>query len=96
MDLLVQDYPDVGKPFVGKSAALIAKADREDEISQARTRKSKGVSLGMSPEDVIASSWGKPSRVNRTLNAFGTSEQWVYGLRSYLYFENGVLTSIQN
>jgi len=33
--------------------------------------------------------------INRTTGSYGTHEQWVYG-GSYLYFQNGVLTTIQN
>ena len=40
-------------------------------------------------------SWGKPKSVNTTTGSWGVHEQWVYG-DSYLYFENGVLTAIQN
>ncbi|WP_321331941.1 hypothetical protein [uncultured Bacteroides sp.] len=41
-------------------------------------------------------SWGKPNDINKTTNRYGTSEQWVYDDNTYLYFENGKLTSIQN
>ena len=41
-------------------------------------------------------SWGKPSDINKTSGSWGVHEQWVYGYGSYLYFENGRLTSIQN
>jgi hypothetical protein len=58
--------------------------------------KRHGASIGMSKDEAIASSWGRPESVNRTTNAYGTREQWVYGGGNYLYFENGVLTSIQN
>jgi hypothetical protein len=61
-------------------------------------KKKEGVSIGMSKEDVLASSWGKPDHINTTTNAYGTSEQWVYGRyhNGYLYFRDGILTSIQN
>jgi hypothetical protein len=39
--------------------------------------------------------WGKPQKVNKTINGYGTSEQWVYD-GGYLYFDNGKLTTIQN
>lgn len=59
-------------------------------------KKKGGVSIGMNQDDVLKSSWGKPKKVNRTTNAYGTSEQWVYGGHNYLYFKDGILTSIQN
>lgn len=53
----------------------------------------KKVGLGMSTDDVIAS-WGKPDHVNTTVTAYGKHEQWVYG-NTYVYFEDGRLTSYQ-
>lgn len=41
-------------------------------------------------------SWGKPLTVNRTTNKYAVTEQYVYSLKKYLYFENGVLTAIQD
>ena len=53
------------------------------------------VKIGMTKEMCI-DAWGKPKSVNKSSGAWGVHEQWVYGLSSYLYFENGKLTSIQN
>lgn len=58
-------------------------------------KKREGVRIGMTPEDVLASQWGKPNRINRTTTAFGIREQWVYN-GGYLYFDNGKLDAIQN
>ena len=41
-------------------------------------------------------SWGEPEKINTTKGSFGTHVQWVYPDESYLYFENGKLTAIQN
>lgn len=62
----------------------------------AANKRKGGVRLGMTQTQALNSSWGKPRDVNRTTNASGVSEQWVYGNSSYLYFTNGKLTSIQN
>lgn len=64
--------------------------------AETAAKKKQGVSVGMSPQDALDSKWGRPDRVNRSTNRYGSSEQWVYGDGNYLYFENGVLTSIQN
>lgn len=53
------------------------------------------VRVGMNAEQATAG-WGKPQDINRTTNSYGVSEQWVYGSGSYLYFDDGVLTSISN
>lgn len=65
------------------------------ETAERKRKKSRGVTIGMSREDVLASSWGRPEKVNKTTNQYGTSEQWVYP-GGYLYFEDGTLTTIQN
>jgi hypothetical protein len=49
--------------------------------------------LRMSAEDARAS-WGEPKNINRTVSTSGVHEQWVYG-NTYVYFEDGVLTSWQ-
>lgn len=40
-------------------------------------------------------SWGDPLDINTSIGSWGRHEQWCYR-SSYLYFENGKLTSIQN
>lgn len=53
------------------------------------------VRLGMTAE-MCRASWGRPESINRTSVEGLVSEQWVYGGGNYLYFDNGILTSIQN
>lgn len=53
------------------------------------------VKLGFSKE-MCKEAWGEPERINKSTGSWGTHEQWIYGLGSYLYFENGKLTSIDN
>lgn len=49
----------------------------------------------MTDKEALKSTWRKPTKINTTKNINGTSEQWVYDNYKYLYFENGILTSIQ-
>jgi hypothetical protein len=49
---------------------------------------------GMTPEQVTLA-WGRPRSVNQTIRASGVSEQWVYSISGYVYFENGRVTAIQ-
>ena len=53
------------------------------------------IRIGMT-KDMCIDAWGNPSDINKTTGSFGVHEQWVYGLGSYVYFENGVITTIQN
>ncbi|HTT97327.1 MAG TPA: hypothetical protein VMF58_04715 [Rhizomicrobium sp.] len=53
------------------------------------------VLIGMTTEQAEMS-WDGPSTVNRTIVSGRVHEQWVYSQGRYLYFENGVLTAIQD
>jgi hypothetical protein len=53
------------------------------------------VIIGMTSEQTELS-WGKPKDINRTKTANGNSEQWIYQAGNYLYFEDGILKTIQN
>jgi len=57
--------------------------------------KKSGVQIGMTANEVRASSWGAPKDINRTTTVNGVREQWVYS-GGYLYLTNGVVTAIQN
>lgn len=50
--------------------------------------------LKMTPHQVRLA-WGEPKGINETVTASGKSEQWVYGLGTYVYFNKGVVTSWQ-
>ena len=80
--------------------ATAAKVSQQPLTSFSASQCAKGrsgqVSIGMSATDVLDHGWCKPNSVNRTTTASGTSEQWVYSGRNYLYFTDGRLTSIQN
>lgn len=79
------------------TAQVALDKERKTAIAEEKKlRKSKGVSIGMTQADVLASSWGKPKYINRTTTPLRSREQWVYGNGNYLYFEDGTLTSIQN
>ncbi len=93
----LEDVDPVGaRPYVLQLPALATQISDENYRQGAAERRKHGVRIGMTEDEVRQSSWGKPESVNRTTMASGTHEQWVYGGGSYLYFEDGVLTSIQN
>jgi uncharacterized protein YdaU (DUF1376 family) len=74
-----------------------AKSRQQKQAAAEREFKRKGgVKVGMTAAQVRASNWGAPSSVNRTTTAGSVHEQWVYAGHNYLYFENGVVTAIQN
>jgi len=54
----------------------------------------KKIWLGMTSAMALES-WGRPEDINRSVGSWGVNEQWIY-VNTYLYFENGILTSYQN
>lgn len=75
----------------------------DDEKEAARLKKHCGgnymeLKVGMSEDQVLnCTEWRSPTTVNISKNAAGIQKQYVFDLfgRSYLYFRNGILTSIQ-
>jgi hypothetical protein len=63
--------------------------------TQATPNGNDGVRLGMTGEQVVGSSWGKPKSINTTITTRGKHAQWVYGGGQYVYLTDGVVTSIQ-
>ncbi|BDC55817.1 hypothetical protein EVS87_013275 [Bacillus altitudinis] len=65
-------------------------------VIEERTNSPQSVSVGMSKEEVLIEGWGKPEGINKTQTADHTMEQWIYKGNKYLYFENGILSTISN
>lgn len=78
-----------------KEAKALALEEKKAERLAKTQKKKAGVNIGMSKQDVLDSSWGRPNDINRTTTQRGTHEQWVYD-GGYLYFDGDTLTSIQN
>ena len=60
--------------------------------------RSKKIKIGMTKYQVMIS-WGKPDKINKTVSKTYIKEQWVYKRfysNQYLYFENGLLITIQD
>lgn len=51
--------------------------------------------IGMTKDEVQNSLWGLPQDINKTTTANSVSEQWVYDGNRYIYFDNGIVTAIQ-
>jgi tetratricopeptide (TPR) repeat protein len=68
----------------------------QEDIKAKADSLNQGVRIGMTKQEVLDSNWGEPKTINRTTTQYGTNEQWVYYGNKYLYFDNGILTAIQN
>ncbi|MGN7329726.1 hypothetical protein [Bacillus altitudinis] len=71
----------------------IEEYERNKQIED-RTLNPQSVSIGMTEEDVLLNGWGRPAKVNTNVTKSRTLKQWVYKGNKYLYFEDGILTSI--
>ena len=65
------------------------------EMARFHDRSGSPLVLGMTHEEVEKSTWGKPEDINKTTYAWGTTEQWCYSNYRYIYFDNGIVTAIQ-
>jgi hypothetical protein len=88
--------PKSVKKLEGEMNRLSLKEAERERLENHAKRWKNSVRLGQTSAEVVAAGWGRPDEINRTTTAAGVREQWVYGLRQYLYFENGVLTGIQD
>jgi hypothetical protein len=95
-----------------KASAEAEAAAEKDRVARLATRRaaykkkgwstdvidaiiSRKIMIGMTP-DMVREAWGDPEHINRTITAEGTREQWVYGLGTYVYFDRGRLSTIQD
>ena len=67
--------------------------DKYDQCNVNLARQGK-VKIGWNKE-LCKEAWGEPRSVNKTTTTYGVHEQWVYSTSRYLYFDDGVLTAIQ-
>ncbi len=104
---LPEEYTDrhgnTVKGTIAKFQAKIVENNKQIALEK-KQASAPGARIGMTSKQVINdTSWGAPTRVNRTTTASGVREQWIYDhcgydrcYNGYLYFTNGILTAIQN
>lgn len=66
------------------------KAEKEEKEKLAKSEPK----VGMTKTEVESCAWGKPDRKNIDEYSWGTSEQWVYKSKGYVYFKNGIVSSV--
>lgn len=68
----------------------------DDEIIEKvlEDRKKKEPQIGMTADEVRQSIWGEPDDINKSTYSWGVKEQWCYSDYRYIYFEDGIVTSI--
>jgi len=76
-------------------APMVGVTDIDPDVAAADCQRRGAPRIGMTAKQVEATCWGKPDHVNRRQTASATSEQYVYGDGRFVYFRNGVATSVQ-
>jgi hypothetical protein len=76
------------------AAAAMARLNAEIKRDAAKCERLGTARIGLNPEGVLKSCWGKPQTVNITRTAGHTYEQWVYSF-GYLYLTDDLVTAIQ-
>ena len=66
----------------------------EHPNKSASKNKKENPKIGMSASEVRQSTWGYPDKINKDTYSWGTTEQWVYKNKGYIYLRNGIVTSI--
>jgi len=85
--------PEVTLTDKGK---IVKKAHPTWENSDCNTIADNKIRVGMTT-DQVETAWGKPYKINTTITGTSQSDQWVMNKNgdTYIYFDNGILTSIQ-
>lgn len=78
-----------------RALAAIKKLEAESDRLLKAAKKREGIHIGMTKQQVLDSSWGRPRDRSSTTTVFGTTEIWLYESGSFLYFdESGRLSQI--
>ena len=88
--------------YAGESASLAkSKAEYDKRLFEKNEREEAAEKLSQSPpeigmtkDEVERCAWGYPDKKNVDTYSWGTSEQWVYRSKGYVYFRNGTVSSV--
>lgn len=93
LSFLKQYRDEVYKPI--KDKQLQKEAEEKKEYQEKENKiKSSIPQVGMTPSEVRKTKWGSPDKINKDTYSWGTTEQWVYNKYGYVYFRNGVVSSV--
>ena len=94
---IFDDFPD--KVLNNRRAQLERERDapklEEERLARERVMRVKLLYVGMTAQEVLNSTWGRPNAISHTTIGRRHLEQWDYGGGNYLYFENDRLQRYQ-
>ena len=68
----------------------------QEQLEKERILRASVLQIGMTTQQVLSSSWGRPDSVSVANDGSRTLEQWDYGAGNTLYFDRGRLHSFQS
>ena len=83
------------KHWLATPAGRICAKHQDWDVDACELIAKKQINWGMT-EEQVAAAWGRPQHVNTDTTQYHTHDQWVYGENTYVYFDDGKLTSSQN
>jgi hypothetical protein len=87
----IAESEEEAKKATARRAALMKKYNDKKVVDAIMAGK---VYTGMTKE-MVFDSWGKSDEIDNSIGTVGRHELWVYGGTQFLYFEDGILTTIK-
>ncbi|TGE34473.1 hypothetical protein [Desulfosporosinus sp. Sb-LF] len=100
---MIVSLSHISMPYNGLLSEEITKMVNQnaDEVTHMRNLLSGKTStgkpkpyIGMTTNEVLASSWGSPDGIITTMTIAGKQEQWEYAADKVIFIENGFVTAI--
>lgn len=96
IDYLIEYRDHYYSPLINEKLAKVENEINEEKQKRAEEEKWANMipQIGMTSDEVKKTSWGEPDKINRDTYEWGIKEQWVYDRKGYVYFEDGIVTSV--
>lgn len=88
--------PVANQPVSNRTTITVPSASKTTPSAAGTSSSSakREPAVGMTPDDVLASTWGAPTNKRSSSSANGTTEVWVYSDNRTIYFFNGKVSQI--
>lgn len=93
----INSTPEGGDAYaslISDARKQLDEKNKETGEDKRSASKKRNPAIGMTAEEVLESTWGRPKKINKTTYSWGVTEQWCYSGYRYIYFDNGIVSSI--
>ena len=87
------DYPDtytISPALVNYYSADMKEVEKDISAENSKSDPA----IGMTADEVKSSTWGEPTNISKTTTENNVSEMWSYDSKKYIFFDNGIVSSI--